>query len=265
MKIATWNINGIASRLDQLLRWAAAAQPDVICLQETKIEDLRFPFARIRSIGYEHVEVFGEKSYNGVAILSKLPLNDVQKGFARDKKDASRRLIAATVGGVRVINVYVPHGTELGSDKFTFKLDWIKRLRKLFDKDFTHADKVLLCGDINIAPHEMDVWNVGYWKDRMHFSKPEREAVRDLKKWGFVDVFRLFNDEPDEYTWWDNFRESSFLKNRGLRIDHIWTSPALAELCRDAWIDRVPRGWEKPSDHAPVVAEFGDFTGADIF
>ena len=132
MKIATWNINGISSRLDHVLRWAAATQIDVFCLQETKIEDLRFPFTRLKAIGYEYIEVFGEKSYNGVAILSKLPLDDVQKGFARDKKDAPKRMIAATVGGIRVINVYVPHGTEFGSEKFAFKLDWIKRLRKLF-------------------------------------------------------------------------------------------------------------------------------------
>jgi exodeoxyribonuclease-3 len=256
MKIATWNINGIGSRLDHLLKWAAAAQPDVICLQETKSIDARFPLARVRSIGYGHIEIFGEKSYNGVAILSKYPLEDVIKGFPKDKADAPRRLIAATVRGVRVINVYVPHGTSFGTDKFVFKLDWIDRLRKYFDKNFTHEDLVLLCGDINIAPHEMDVWNVGFWKDRMHFTKPEREAIQKLKKWGFVDVFRQMNDEPEEYTWWDTFRESSFLKNRGLRIDHIWTSPALAELCTDCWIDRVPRGWEKPSDHAPVVADF---------
>lgn len=167
-------------------------------------------------------------------------------------------MIAATVNNVRVVNVYVPHGTKLASDKFKFKLDWITRLRKFFDKSFTHEDLVLLCGDINIAPHEMDVWNVSFWKDRVHFTKPEREAIQYLKKWGFVDLFRQFNDEPEEYTWWDNFRESSFTKNRGLRIDHIWTSPALAERSRDCWIDRTPRGWEKPTDHAPVIAEFAD-------
>lgn len=256
MKVATWNINGISSRLDHVLKWAAVTKPDVLCLQETKSVDERFPYARLRSIGYEYIEHFGEKSYNGVAILSLFPLSDVARGFPRDKKDAPRRMIAATVNGVRIVNVYVPHGTTLGSDKFKFKLDWIARLRKFFDKNFTHDDLVLLCGDINIAPHEMDVWNVSYWKDRMHFTKPEREAIQNLKKWGFVDVFRQFNDQPDEYTWWDNFRESSFTKNRGLRIDHVWTSPALAELARDSWIDRSPRGWEKPTDHAPVIAEF---------
>lgn len=256
MKIATWNINGINSRLEHLLKWASAVRPDVICLQETKCVDAKFPVARVRSIGYEHIEIFGEKAYNGVAIISKLPLGEMEKGFPRDKTDAPKRFIAATVAGIRVVNVYVPHGTQLASDKFKFKLAWIERLRKYFDKNFTRDDLVLLCGDLNVAPHEMDVWNVSYWKDRMHFTKPEREAIQTLKKWGFVDVFRQFNDQPDEYSWWDTFRESSFTKNRGLRIDHIWTSPALAESCIDCWIDRTPRGWEKPSDHAPVLAEF---------
>lgn len=256
MKIATWNINGISSRLEHVLKWSQVARPDVLCLQETKIVDVRFPSARFRIAGYEHIEVFGEKSYNGVAIVSRLPLEDVTKGFPRDDADAPRRLIAATARGVQIYNVYVPHGTKLGSDKFAFKLNWLARLRKHFDKNYKPSDMLLLCGDLNVAPHESDVWDPRYWQHRMHFTKRERDAIQDLKKWGFVDVFRQMNDEPGEYTWWDNFRESSFTKNRGLRIDHIWCSPALAERCVDCWIDRTPRGWPKPSDHAPVVAEF---------
>lgn len=256
MKIATWNINGISSRLDHVLKWSQVARPDVLCLQETKIVDLRFPAARFRMAGYEHVEMFGERSYNGVAVVSRLPLEDVKKGFPRDRADAPRRLIAATAGDVSIYNVYVPHGTKLGSDKFAFKLDWFARLRKHFDKHHSTSDLVLLCGDLNVAPHESDVWDPRYWQHRMHFTKQERDAIQYLKKWGFVDVFRQMNDEPGEYTWWDTFRESSFTKNRGLRIDHIWASPALAERCVDCWIDRTPRGWEKPSDHAPMIAEF---------
>ncbi len=256
MKIATWNINGISSRLEHVLKWSQVARPDVLCLQETKIVDVRFPSARLRSGGYEHIEMFGEKAYNGVAIVSRLPLEDVQKGFPRDDANAPRRMIAATAGGVRIYNVYVPHGTKVGSDKFAFKLNWLARLRKYFDKHHSKSDLVLLCGDINVAPHESDVWDPRSWQHKMHFTKQERDAIQDLKKWGFVDVFRQMNDEPGEYTWWDTFRASSFIKNRGLRIDHIWASPALAERCIDCWIDRTPRGWEKPSDHAPVIAEF---------
>lgn len=256
MKIATWNINGIASRLEHVLKWSQATRPDVLCLQETKCIDAKFPLARLQSSGYKYIEIFGEKAYNGVAILSKSALSDVARGFPRDKRDAPRRMIAATVGGIRVVNVYIPHGTKLASDKFKFKLDWIARLRRYFDKNFTTRDRVLLCGDLNVAAHETDVWNPRLWNGKLHFTKPEREALLNLKKWGFVDCLRQMTDEPGEFTWWDMFRESSFLKNRGLRIDHIWVSPPLADTCIDCWIDRTPRGWTKPSDHAPVVAEF---------
>jgi len=256
VKIATWNINGIASRLEHVLKWCEVMQPDVLCLQETKCVDAKFPTARLRSIGFTHIEAFGEKAYNGVAILSKFPLTDVQKNFRGDKADAATRFIAATVGGIRVVNVYIPHGTKLGSDKYKFKLDWIARLRKYFDKNFTTRDRVLLCGDLNVAAHESDVWNPRLWNGKLHFTKPEREALLNLKKWGFIDCLRQMSDEPGEFTWWDNFRESSFQKNRGLRIDHIWAASALADNCIDCWIDRTPRAWTKASDHAPVIAEF---------
>lgn len=237
------------------MKWCQTAKPDVVCLQETKCVDARFPSAKLRSIGYEHIAVLGEKAYNGVAIISKYPLQDVQLNFPHDRVDAPKRLIAATVAGMRIVNVYVPHGTRLGTDKFAYKLDWVKRLRKYFDKSYKTTDPVLLCGDLNIAPHVSDVWNVPYWKDRLHFTKPERDAIQDLKKWGFVDVFRTMNDDEEEYSWWD-YTEWSFRKNQGLRIDHMWASPALGELCTDCWIDREPRAWEHTSDHAPVVAEF---------
>lgn len=255
MKIATWNINGINSRLDQVLTWCETNQPDALCLQETKCVDAKFPHQRLHAAGFPFVEFLGEKSYNGVAIISKYPITYVQKNFPGDTADAPRRLIAGTIRGVRIVNVYVPHGTQFGSDKFTFKLDWIKHLRKYFDKDHRLDENVLLCGDLNVAPHELDVWKVSLWKDKMHFTKPEREAIQDLKKWGFVDVFRQINEDAREYSWWDYFHHS-FEKDRGLRIDHIWTSPALAELCTDCWIDKEPRAWEHPSDHAPVIAEF---------
>jgi exodeoxyribonuclease-3 len=255
VKIATWNINGVNSRLGHLLDWCETNMPDVVCLQETKSIDAKFPHRKINSIGYPHIEFIGEKSYNGVAILSKHTIHDLQKNFPDDMDDAPKRLIAGTIGSIRVVNVYVPHGTKFGSDKFAFKLDWIKRLRRYFDENFGTDERVLLCGDLNVAPHELDVWKPSLWKDKMHFTKAEREALHDLKRWGFVDVFRQINEDVKEYSWWDYFHHS-FEKDQGLRIDHVWTSPELAESCIDCWIDKEPRGWEHPSDHAPVAAEF---------
>ena len=255
MKIATWNINGINSRLQQVMDWCAMNQPDVLCLQETKCVDEKFPHQKFRAAGFEHIAFHGEKAYNGIAIISKHPLADTQRNFRGDAADAPRRLIAATVNDIRIVNTYVPHGTAFGTDKFTFKLEWLAQLRKYFDDNFPREENVLLCGDLNVAPHELDVWNVNLWKDKMHFTKPERDAIQDVKKWGFVDVFRLINDDVREYSWWDYFHHS-FEKDRGLRIDHIWASPPLAETCTDCWIDKEPRALEKPSDHAPVVAEF---------
>lgn len=254
MKIATWNINGLTSRLTQVIDWSAANRPDILCLQETKTTNAKFPTQRLRAAGFEHVAFTGEKAYNGVAILSRLPLENIELSLPGDDSDHACRFVAATVGGVTLVNVYVPHGTKVGSDKFAFKLAWMARLRKYFDDRFATDEKVILCGDLNVAPHEMDVWNPRQQQDKTHFSKPEREALLNIKKWGFVDVFRQFNDEGGEYSWWSHFHHD-FEKNRGMRIDHIWTSPPLAELCKDCWIDREPRALEKPSDHAPVIVD----------
>ncbi len=256
MKIATWNINGISSRLDHVIKWSLDARPDVLCLQETKVVDEKFPSAKLRAVGFPHIVALGEKAYNGVAILSRHELEDIQLNFPGDPADAPKRLIGATVNGIRLVNVYIPHGTKFGSDKFHFKLNWIARLRTLFDESYSTDQDVLLCGDLNVAPHELDVWNPSLWRDKMHFSKPEREAIMELKKWGFVDLFRHINGSESDYSWWSNFHHD-FEKDRGLRIDHLWASEPLAEACTDCWIDRTPRGWERPSDHAPVVAELG--------
>ena len=184
-----------------------------------------------------------------------MPLDNVETSLPGDDTDLATRFVAVTVGGVTLINVYVPHGTKVGSDKFSFKLAWMARLRKYLDDRFATDYNLILCGDLNVAPHEMDVWNPRQQQDKTHFSKPEREALLNVKKWGFVDVFRQFNDEPGEYSWWSHFHHD-FEKNRGMRIDHIWASPPLAEKCLDCWIDKAPRALEKPSDHAPVLAEF---------
>ena len=254
MKIATWNVNSLTARLPHLTEWVKAAEPDVICLQETKCVDESYPYQEIFDLGY-HSAFYGQKSYNGVAILSKYEPEDVVKGFPDDDVDSHKRLIAATVNGVRVVNTYIPNGSELGSDKFRFKLDWIQRLRRFFDEGYSTDEKVLLCGDFNVAPDAPDVWNPPAWEGHIHFSKPERAAIHFVKQWGFIDLFRKMNGDVKEFSWWD-YRAGAFQRNHGLRIDHIWTSQPLADTCTRCWIDREPRIKERPSDHTPVVAEF---------
>lgn len=254
MKIATWNVNSINVRMPQLVDWLAAAQPDVVCMQETKTIDDGFPVLELKAAGYDAVFT-GEKAYNGVAILSKLPISDVQLNFPDDAPDAPKRLLSATVGGVRIVNTYVPNGSELGSDKFKFKLDWLMRLRAFIDATCDAASDVIWCGDFNVAPEAVDVWNPAAWEGKLHFSKPERSAITFVKQWGFSDLFRKLNGEVREFSWWD-YRAGAFQHNHGLRIDHIWTSRKLAARGTSCVIDRSTRELEKPSDHAPVLAEF---------
>ena len=254
MKIATWNVNSINVRMPQMLEWLERAAPEVVCLQETKCVDENFPLEAVNNAGYK-AAFFGQKSYNGVAILSKLPIEDVQKGFDDDDDESPKRLIAATINGIRIVNTYIPNGTELGTDKFTFKLDWLMRLRRYFDATSDVKNDVLLCGDFNVAMDDADVWSVEQWTGKLHFTKTERAAMYNVKQWGFVDLFRKIKGDAQEFSWW-NYREGAWQRNRGLRIDHIWTSPPLAAKCTDCIIDRSPRGLEKPSDHAPVIAEF---------
>ena len=254
MKIATWNVNSINIRMPQLLSWLESAKVDVVCLQETKCIDENFPADALRQAGYESA-FLGQKSYNGVAIISKHPIENVQKNFLDDDDESPKRMIAGTVCGVRIVNTYIPNGTELWTDKFTFKLDWLQRLRRFFDDLCDRESDVLLCGDFNVAMEELDVWNVPAWEGKLHFTKPERAAMYNVKQWGFVDLFRKMNGAAQEFSWW-NYREGAWQRNRGLRIDYIWTSRSLAEKCTSCVIDRGPRSAEKPSDHAPVVAEF---------
>ena len=237
-----------------MLDWLAKTQTDVVCLQETKTVDENFPVEAFKEAGYNAV-FMGQKSYNGVAIVSKHEITDVQKNFLDDTDESPKRLIAATVKGVHIVNTYIPNGTELWTDKFTFKLDWLQRLRRYFDETCDVKKDVLLCGDFNVALEDNDVWNVPLWTGKLHFSKPERAAMHNVKQWGFVDVFRKMNGDVQEFSWWD-YREGAFPKNHGLRIDHIWTSPSLAEKCTACWIDKAPRVLERPSDHTPVIAEF---------
>lgn len=254
MKIATWNVNSINIRLEPILQWINEEKPDVLCLQEIKCTDDKFPFLDFAEIGYKAV-ILGQKSYNGVAILSPMDMGNVQYNFPGDDREAPSRLIAATVNNIRVVDVYIPNGTELGTDKFVFKLDWMQRLRHLFDETCDTNSDVLLCGDFNIAEDERDVYSVPAWQGKLHFTFTERASLDYLKRWGFTDAFRKFNQDAGQYTWW-NYREGAFQRDNGLRIDYIWVSPSLAAKCTRCWIDKNPRAWERPSDHAPVVAEF---------
>ncbi|NNE65391.1 MAG: exodeoxyribonuclease III [Pyrinomonadaceae bacterium] len=254
MKVATWNVNSINVRLEHALKWLADTKTDVLCLQETKCVDENFPVEEFREAGYESAFI-GEKSYNGVAILSKYPIENAQLNFPDDDEEAPKRFVSADIKGVHIVNTYIPNGTKLWSDKFDFKLDWLQRLRRYFDDTCSTDKDVLLCGDFNVAPGELDVWDVSRWEGKLHFSKPERAAMYHVMQWGFTDLFRELHPYAQEWSWWD-FRTRAFERDQGLRIDHIWTSSPLTKKAKDCWIDRDPRGWERPSDHTPVVAEF---------
>lgn len=260
MRVATWNVNSIAARLSHVLRWMDSTQPDVLCLQETKCVDERFPREPFAERGYG-VETFGERAYNGVAILSRFPCGEVRRGFPEEGLNGGARLIAATINGIRVINVYVPNGQAVGSAKYRFKLEWLHRLRTFLDEHHRPSDELLLCGDFNVAPEERDVHDPNLWRGRLLFSDEERRALERLRAWGLIDAFRLHVQDGGQFTWWD-YRAGAFRRNAGLRIDHIWASPPVAARCVAAWIDREPRGWEHPSDHAPVVAQFSDSSDA---
>jgi exodeoxyribonuclease-3 len=254
MKIATWNVNSINVRMPQLLAWLETADVDVACFQETKTIDDGFPAEALKAAGYDAV-FMGEKAYNGVAIISRHAITDVQKNFFDDDDAAPKRMIAATVKGVRIVNTYIPNGSELWSDKFKFKLDWLQRLRRFFEETCDANLDVLLCGDFNVAPDELDVWNAPAYEGKLHFSKPERAAIHFVKQWGFTDLFRQVNGDVREFSWWD-YRAGAWQNNRGLRIDHMWASASLAAKCTGCWIDKAPRALTLPSDHAPVIAEF---------
>lgn len=254
MKIATWNVNSITVRLPQVLEWIKGNRPDALCLQETKCVDEKFPAAAFHEIGYR-TETFGQPTYNGVAILSLSPAEDVRRGFPDDDTGAQKRLIAATVNGVRIVNVYIPNGQDVGSEKYLFKLEWMARLRRFFDEHCDPKKPVLLCGDFNVAPEDRDVHDPGLWAGRILCSDDERAALRQVREWGLVDLFRQHHEESGQFSWWD-YRAGAFPRNHGLRIDHLWATAPLARVCVDAWIDKTPRALEKPSDHVPVVAEF---------
>lgn len=254
MKIATWNVNSVRPRLERALAWLQAHEPDLLCLQEIKVVDEDFPREAFAEIGY-HAETFGQKTYNGVALLSREPAQDVVRGLPSDAPDAQRRLIAGTVGGVRVIDVYVPNGQSVDSEKFPYKLDWLARLREFITTSHQPGDPLLLLGDFNIAPDERDLYDPEAFRGQVHFHPKEHAELAQLAGWGFTDLFRQFHEEAGLYSWWD-YRRLGFPKNKGLRIDLMLATPSLSARCTGCEIDRQERKGTKPSDHAPVIATF---------
>lgn len=250
MKLATWNVNSIRARKDRLLRWLASHAPDVLCLQELKATEDQFPFEEVQEGGY-HAVIHGQKTYNGVAILSKQRPEDVSRGL--DGDDAAR-VISARIGPVRVISVYVPNGQVLGSEKWRYKLDWLRGLRAYLDRTGSPQDLLALCGDMNVAPEARDVANPTVWEGSVLFHPEARKALADVAAFGLVDAFRLHRQESGLYSWWD-YRMLAFPRNEGLRIDHVFVTEPLARLCTGAAIDRNERKGQQPSDHAPVVVE----------
>ncbi len=253
MKLVTWNVNSLKVRLPQVLEWLTAHQPDVLCLQETKLEDVNFPVAEISAAGYQ-VVFCGQKTYNGVAILSKTPALDVVTAIP-GYVDPQKRVLAATISGVRIINLYIPNGQSVDSDKFQYKLGWLEAMTTWLTDELARNPSLALLGDFNIAPDERDVHDPKAWEGQVLFSLPEREAFRRLVDLGLADSFRLFDQPEKIYSWWD-YRMNAFRRNMGLRIDHILLSPALTETCKSCVIDKEARKAERPSDHAPVIVEF---------
>ncbi|ANV90311.1 exodeoxyribonuclease III [Picosynechococcus sp. PCC 8807] len=259
MEIATWNVNSVRSRQTHICQWLEQTGVDLLCLQETKVVDPDFPRQPFEALGY-HTSISGQKSYNGVALLSREPLQDVIIGFtpvvgaaiAQDF-DAQKRVISGVIGDVRVVNLYVPNGSAVGSEKYDYKLGWFEVL-KAYLKELCKDDReILMCGDFNIALEDRDIY-MPKKPDHIMASPAERETLTAILDFGFQDVFRKFNQDADQFSWWD-YRTRGFSRNRGWRIDHIYLTEKLYGQAKRCWIDREPRGWEKPSDHTPVIVE----------
>jgi exodeoxyribonuclease-3 len=255
MKLATWNVNSLNVRLPHLQQWCASAQPDLLGIQETKMEDAKFPRAAIEALGYE-VAFSGQKTYNGVALLSKQAIHDVITDLP-GLEDPQRRILVATVGEMRVANLYVVNGQAVGSEKYAYKLDWLARVTRFLEGELRNDPRMVVMGDFNIAPEDRDVHDPVAWHEQILCSTPEREALRRMFDLGLIDSFRRFDESPGRYSWWD-YRQAGFRRDLGLRIDLVLASEALMPRARGAAIDREPRTWERPSDHAPAWLELAD-------
>jgi len=252
-RIATWNVNSLRVRLPHVLQWLESEQPDVLALQETKMTDENFPAEEVRNTGY-HVIFSGQKTYNGVAMLSKVEAANVVTDFP-DFDDPQRRILCATINNVTILNIYIPNGSEVDSDKYRYKLEWLSHLRKFTELLVNKYENVVLLGDFNIAPEDRDVHDPIAWEGKVLVSPSERDAFKSLLSNSLLDCFRIFEQEDNSFSWWD-YRAAGFQRNLGLRIDHILATDTLAELCTACRIDKYPRTLERPSDHTPVVAEF---------
>jgi exodeoxyribonuclease-3 len=253
MKIATWNVNSLNVRLPHVLEWLSAAEPDVLVLQEIKQTTEAFPEESFTETGYQAV-ANGQKTYNGVAVISRSPSAEHVceiPGF----EDSQRRVLASTIDGVRVVNLYVPNGQSVGSEKYEYKLSWLAALRDFLAGELKTHDKLVVLGDFNIAPDDRDVYDPEKWGDDVLCSPLERKALGELLKLGLTDVYRNFEQPEKDFSWWD-YRRAGFQRNAGLRIDLILASDAMSGACQASYIDREPRTWERPSDHTPVIAEF---------
>jgi len=252
MKIVSWNINSLRKRQDRLFDWLEAIEPDIVCLQETKCPDDQFPALALQAVGYRSA-YHGEKSYNGVAILAKREPRDVRPSLCDEVVDPQARVIAATIGHLRVFSIYAPNGQAVGSPAYEYKLNWYRRLRDCVANE--KSLDVIVCGDFNVAPEDIDVYDPDLWRGAIMASESERAAFRELCKIGLRDTLRTHHKEGELYTWWD-YQMRAFEKNRGLRIDAVLASEKLATKCIAAGIDREMRKGKEPSDHAPVWAEF---------
>ncbi len=254
MRIATWNVNSIRARLDHVNDWLRSREPDVLCLQETKVVDSEFPTDTFSRLGYETVRI-GQRTYNGVALISRHPIEDVHYGLLGSNPKQDARLISGNIGGVRVLSAYVPNGKNLDSPSYPEKLEWLGRLRENLDATCDPDNPLVLAGDFNIARDDRDVFDAEAMAGKIHFSPPEHEALDRVVAFGLEDCFRKRNDEGGHFSWWD-YRMGAFRRNRGLRIDYLFATRSVTDRLTHATIDREPRSWEKPSDHAPVVIEF---------
>jgi exodeoxyribonuclease-3 len=255
LKIASWNVNSLNVRLPHVLAWCDAARPDILALQETKLTDDRFPVDALSEAGYQSI-FSGQKTYNGVALLSREsaadPVTDIP-----NLHDPQRRILAATVGDIRVINLYVVNGSEVGSEKFDYKLDWLYHVTEWIGTELSEHENLIVLGDFNIAPDDRDVYDPEEWREKILCSTPEREALQKLLGLGLTDTFRLFDQEERVFSWWD-YRMNMFRRKLGLRIDLVLASKAMQRRCTASYVDIEPRRQERPSDHAPAVAEFSD-------
>jgi len=253
--IATWNVNSVRSRMHLLLPWLATVGPDVVCLQETKVQDTDFPLDAVEAAGY-HAAYRGEKAYNGVAILSKTPIGAVRYGFDDGGPADEARLIAGEVSSIPIVNTYVPQGRAPDHAMFAYKIEWFERLRAFFEANFSPGEPLLWAGDLNVAPEPIDVWDPKRHAGHVCFNPQVTAALENVKSWGLVDLFRKHVPDPRQYTYYDYRTANGVAEGKGWRVDHIHASRPLAERSLNAWIDLDPRGADKPSDHAPTVAAF---------